>query len=120
MTWGMNRGRLRSWMVVVAAFVGMSSLPAGTAPRQAKKATVAVDLVGVDPMTTKFRNALRARIASDPQLQLTNNVRKADLRLSSRTKIDWRCALRPDGDDLHRDGRIAPRVIQDQRSLLRE
>ena len=77
---------MRKW-ISLAAFVGIGALPAGAAPRA--KATVAVDLVGVDAMTNKFRNALRARIASDPQLQLTNDIRKADLRLSSRTKIDW-------------------------------
>ena len=83
----MNGVRLRYW--ILAVLVGLPSLPAETAPRQAKRATVAVDLVGVDPMTKKFRNALKARIASDPQLQLIDNVRSADLRLSSRTKIDW-------------------------------
>jgi hypothetical protein len=39
-------------------------------------------------MTSKFRTALKKRISADPQIRLIAG-KKADLTLSSRTKIDW-------------------------------
>lgn len=83
----MRRGRTRTW-VAVATCIWASALTASADAGQSKRATVAIDLVGVDPMTVSFRNALRKRVAGDPQLQLTTRI-NADLRLTSRTKIDW-------------------------------
>ena len=84
----MTRGKAKRLAVTLLASLACALLPAAqAAPR---KATIAVDFPGSDPLTTDFRKALHERIAEDTMLELTGDADRADIRVVSPSDhIDW-------------------------------
>ena len=75
--------------VPLVASLGCALPP--TAEAQApRKATIAIDFPGDDPLTTSFRKALLKRIADDDLLTLSTDSKSADIRVVSPSDhIDW-------------------------------
>ena len=83
----MTRRKTGRFALALVACVACALPAAAQAPR---KATIAVDVPGDDPLTTNFREALLKRIADDNLLELSADSKQADIRVvSPADHIDW-------------------------------